>query len=257
MARKRRGQAPIHSDTVPTTFDLISSLLPSTSQSSTAPDEDEDDLDSEVDDILREATLLLIRLSYVQTHSILESMGQEIELLLSAPPSPPRSSPQEGEDRRGKSRESDKDMWKLDAPRSNLGPDGKGPLLDPAGKVIDLYFFQSRANHLELQYQPLRPFTILPSDASDRARLQSEVFGPGHRLPTMSIDEYLEIERERGNIITGGGYDNPSKPLFLDLICGDRIGRHRKLPPPHLSNSRWRRRWMERETAKIKQKPKG
>ncbi len=53
--------------------------------------------------------------------------------------------------------------------------------------------------------QPLRPFTILPSDAGERARLQSQVFGPGHRLPTMSIDEYLEIERRNGNILTGGG----------------------------------------------------
>jgi immunoglobulin-binding protein 1 len=32
------------------------------------------------------------------------------------------------------------------------------------------------------------------------------VFGPGHNLPTMSIDEYLQIERERGNILSGGGY---------------------------------------------------
>jgi immunoglobulin-binding protein 1 len=53
--------------------------------------------------------------------------------------------------------------------------------------------------------QPLRPFTILPSGASDRTRLQAQVFGPGHRLPTMSIDEYLEIERQRGGIISGGG----------------------------------------------------
>lgn len=54
--------------------------------------------------------------------------------------------------------------------------------------------------------QPLRPFTILPSGAGERARLQAQVFGPGHRLPTMSIDEYLEVERQRGNIITGGGW---------------------------------------------------
>lgn len=54
-------------------------------------------------------------------------------------------------------------------------------------------------------WQPLRPFTILPAGGSDRARLQAQVFGPDHRLPTMSIEEYLEIENERGNIITGGG----------------------------------------------------
>ena len=67
-------------------------------------------------------------------------------------------------------------------------------------------------------FQPLRPFTILPAgESADRARLQGQVFGPGHRLPTMSIDEYLEIERERGNILTGGGCASPFPPSFLSL----------------------------------------
>ena len=53
----------------------------------------------------------------------------------------------------------------------------------------------------------LRPFTILPTTngLSDRERFQGEVFRSSHRLPTMTIDEYLEEERRRGNIITGGG----------------------------------------------------
>jgi immunoglobulin-binding protein 1 len=55
--------------------------------------------------------------------------------------------------------------------------------------------------------QLLQPITILPSGAGgdDRARLREQVFQPDHRLPTMTIDEYLEIERQRGNILTGGG----------------------------------------------------
>ena len=53
--------------------------------------------------------------------------------------------------------------------------------------------------------QPLRPFMILPSNAAERARLQAQVFQAGHRLPTMSVEEYLRIEQERGNIISGGG----------------------------------------------------
>lgn len=52
----------------------------------------------------------------------------------------------------------------------------------------------------------MRPFTILPAGAGERARMQGEVFRPGHRLPTMGIDEYLEEESRRGNIIGGGGY---------------------------------------------------
>lgn len=53
----------------------------------------------------------------------------------------------------------------------------------------------------------MRPFTILPStkQMSDRERLKGEVFRNGHRLPTMTIDEYLDEERSRGNVITGGG----------------------------------------------------
>jgi immunoglobulin-binding protein 1 len=61
--------------------------------------------------------------------------------------------------------------------------------------------------HENVYMQPLQPFTILPSGAGgdDRTRLREQVFQPDHRLPTMSIDEYLEIERQRGNILTGGG----------------------------------------------------
>ncbi|KAF8077713.1 serine/threonine protein phosphatase PP2A-associated protein [Lyophyllum atratum] len=195
--RKRRGQVPL-SDSTPTDFALIASLLPSTTPSKSASNDD-DEPDSDTDDILREATLLLLRLSYAQSHSQLESMDQELELLLTAPPSPPRDAREETADRRGKGRESDSDMWKLDAPRQNLGPDGKGPLLDPSGK-------------------PLRPFTILPSAAADRARIQAQVFGPGHRLPTMSIDEYLQIERERGNIITGGGPASEAEPTSSEQL---------------------------------------
>ncbi|KAL8286140.1 hypothetical protein RQP46_004628 [Phenoliferia psychrophenolica] len=60
----------------------------------------------------------------------------------------------------------------------------------------------------------LRPFTILPSSSgsfnsssplSTRLRLQSEVFRSGHRLPTMTIDEYLEQEESAGRILQGGG----------------------------------------------------
>ena len=67
--------------------------------------------------------------------------------------------------------------------------------------------------------KPLRPFTILPAgESANRARLQAQVFRPDHRLPTMSIDEYLEIERERGNILTGGGCVSVNSLVFNRLI---------------------------------------
>ena len=43
-----------------------------------------------------------------------------------------------------------------------------------------------------------------------RADLARGVFRPGHNLPTMSIDEYLEEERRRGGILEGG--TDPAKP---------------------------------------------
>lgn len=42
-----------------------------------------------------------------------------------------------------------------------------------------------------------KPFVIL----SDRQTEQSKVFGSSHRLPNMTIDEYLELEKKRGGIL--------------------------------------------------------
>ncbi|KAG1827543.1 TAP42-like protein [Suillus subaureus] len=190
--RKRRKQMPI-GDLSQSDFDLIRSLLPSTITPQVS-DNDEDD--SETDEILREAVLLLLRLNYAQSYSQLESMDQELELLRNAPP-PPRPGPP-SDDRKNKLKEQD-DLWKLET-KSPVGE--SGPLLDSSGK-------------------PLRPFTILPAGASDRARLQSQVFGPGHRLPTMSIDEYLKIEQERGNILTGGGPQSEEQPTSSEQLAMD------------------------------------
>ena len=54
---------------------------------------------------------------------------------------------------------------------------------------------------LSVDGKPLKPFTILGS----REQIRKGVFRPSHNLPTMTIDEYLEEERRRGNIIEGGG----------------------------------------------------
>ncbi|KAF7965492.1 hypothetical protein HWV62_43254 [Athelia sp. TMB] len=62
-----------------------------------------------------------------------------------------------------------------------LSAAGSGPLLDPSGKV----------------------------------------FGPGHRLPTMSIDEYLQIEQERGKFISGGGPQSEAEPTSSEQLAID------------------------------------
>ncbi|EMD38167.1 hypothetical protein CERSUDRAFT_113322 [Gelatoporia subvermispora B] len=196
--RKRRHQASSREPS--SDFELATSLLPDPSAHATSSDIDDDD-DSDTEDVLREATLLLLRLAYAQAHAQLESLCQELEILRSMPPRPPNEPSVADDPRREKARDVD-DMWRLDRPAPQGGPDGKGPLLDPSGK-------------------PLRPFTILPSNAAERSRLQAQVFGPGHRLPSMTVDEYLEIEQQRGNIITGGGPQSEQQPTSKEQLALD------------------------------------
>lgn len=59
--------------------------------------------------------------------------------------------------------------------------------------------------------RPLQPFVI----TGKREQFKNQVFGPGYNLPTMTIDQYLEQEMERGNIIQGGG-EPPEKEEIDD-----------------------------------------
>ncbi|KAI9511114.1 TAP42-like protein [Russula earlei] len=179
VAKRHRVPLP-PAETSPTDFDLIAALLPPPGPAAASLSDDGDSEDEQ-----RTATLLLLRLAYLQAQAQLANITQELELLRTASPLPPDRS--ESSDRARSSSEADRSLWTLDAPLARSVAAGGGPLLDSAGK-------------------PLQPFTILPSGAGgDRARLREQVFQPGYRLPTMSIDEYLEIERQRGNILTGGG----------------------------------------------------
>jgi immunoglobulin-binding protein 1 len=54
---------------------------------------------------------------------------------------------------------------------------------------------------LSKEGKPLQPFTI----TDRRTQLRQGVFRPGHSLPTMTIEDYLEEEKRRGGIIDGGG----------------------------------------------------
>jgi immunoglobulin-binding protein 1 len=130
----------------------------------------------------RNVTLLLLRLLHTLTLAALASIKMELDILASAPTEPtewtsdPRSNHSEEVD----------NTWRLD--RVPGAKPKARELISGGGRV-------------------LQPFTILPSTASmsDRERVRSEVFRSDHRLPTMTIDEYLEEEQRRGNIITGGG----------------------------------------------------
>ena len=103
-------------------------LLPS--GASSRPPEDEEELDAEIEDSLREAILVLLCLLYTQAHSRMDNMEQELDLLRNAPA--PDRKPEEDVPRRT----ADENMWRVDAPQPiNHGFDGKGSLLDSGGKV--------------------------------------------------------------------------------------------------------------------------
>jgi len=130
----------------------------------------------------RNVTLLLLRLLHTLTLASLASIKMELDILASAPSEPTEWT---SDPRSNRGQEAD-NTWRLDRV-AGARPKAR-ELISGGGRV-------------------LQPFTILPSTASmsDRERVRSEVFRSDHRLPTMTIDEYLQEEQRRGNIITGGG----------------------------------------------------
>lgn len=61
----------------------------------------------------------------------------------------------------------------------------------------------ARAHHVQSPTNTIRVTRPFVLTKTGRELVQDSVFKPGHQLPTMSIDEFLELERERGNMITG------------------------------------------------------
>lgn len=149
------------------------------------------------EELVRGVYLAEVAFAVHRTFHALDSMNREAELLASAPPPLPPATTTPHNDPLSRPRETDHDpTLRLDRPfQGNLG--AGGPLLSREGR-------------------PLQPFTLLgSSDPSSRQELRRGVFRPGHNLPTMSIDEYLDEERRRGNIIEGGG-EQPKPALDED-----------------------------------------
>ncbi|KAK8146159.1 hypothetical protein G3M48_003485 [Beauveria asiatica] len=148
------------------------------------------------EDVVRQAHLAAVEFGVHAALQGLESLNREMEMLAMAPEQPPPTTQDNGAandtDSRHRRRggggdaEDDDTTWRLDTPLRHTGA-GAGPLLSAQGK-------------------PLQPFTLVGS----RADLKRGVFRAGHNLPTMSVDEYLEEERRRGNILSGG--TDPEKP---------------------------------------------
>ncbi|POS88269.1 hypothetical protein EPUL_000608, partial [Erysiphe pulchra] len=136
------------------------------------------------EETIREFHLTNISLFTHNTFQALESLNRELDVLMMAPPSPISSVESLGQDNRDRINFRNKDeinSTRLDR-LDNFSSTNNLPILSSSGK-------------------PLRPFTLL----DNRQSLKKGVFRPGHNLPTMTIDEYLEQERARGGIIEGGG----------------------------------------------------
>ncbi|KAM3502626.1 hypothetical protein MY10362_004726 [Beauveria mimosiformis] len=145
------------------------------------------------EDVVRQAHLAAVEFGVHAALQGLESLNREMEMLAMAPERPPPTTQDNGaandtNSRRRRDADEDDTTWRLDTPLRRTGAGGGGPLLSAQGK-------------------PLQPFTLV----GNRADLKRGVFRAGHNLPTMSIDEYLEEERRRGNILSGG--TDPEKPV--------------------------------------------
>ena len=150
--------------------------------------------------LVREVHLAHLHYSAHMAFQSLDGLNRECEILALAPPAaPPRgggANPHEDDDARRRQRATAGGLGdnnadysdRLDQPRRTLQNPG-GPLLSKQGR-------------------PLQPFTLL----GNRQELAKGVFRPGHNLPTMSIDEYLEEEARRGGIIEGGGAASWHRP---------------------------------------------
>ncbi|KAH0545532.1 hypothetical protein FGG08_000363 [Glutinoglossum americanum] len=142
------------------------------------------------DSTLRDLQLTNITFCAHQAFQSLESISQELQILAMAPPAPPPGTEATASDHRKRNGAVDRYSNRLDPPIPQLLAGGKaGPILSKDGK-------------------PLRLFTLLDT----REQLRKGVFRPGHNLPTMTIDEYLEEERRRGGVIEGGGEASGMRP---------------------------------------------
>ena len=112
---------------------------------------------------------------------------REVEILSQMNDRPAKSPDRSDDERHKKRTEKDQYSERLDDPLPQIGRGG--PLLSKGGK-------------------PLQPFTI----TDKRTHLRREVFRPGHNLPTMDIDEYLEEERRRGGIVDSEGENQKPAP---------------------------------------------
>ncbi|KAG0048469.1 hypothetical protein BGZ83_006585 [Gryganskiella cystojenkinii] len=136
----------------------------------------EGELSSELEDQYRDFVLLHLQFAIFQTTEQLVGIQQEIPML------------KQMEERRNA-------QGSNDARSSNRSNEDARD-----GKVDDRRIWNSTGPLMDPQGRPLRPFVI----TNKKTEMMKGVFRPGHSLPTMSIEEYLDQEIERGNFLSGG-----------------------------------------------------
>ncbi|KAG5998757.1 hypothetical protein E4U43_002366 [Claviceps pusilla] len=150
------------------------------------------------EEAVREVYLVDVQWRIHTTFEGLDSLNRELEMLRMAPAEQEEGEEEEEGTYNGhggaslpSSRNEDTDSTvRLDQPFQRSLLHKGGPLLSKQGR-------------------PLQPFTLVGT----RTDLAKGVFRPGHNLPTMSVDEYLEEEKRRGGILEGG--TDPA-PVVLD-----------------------------------------
>ncbi|KAJ1851063.1 Type 2A phosphatase-associated protein 42 [Coemansia sp. RSA 486] len=157
-------------------------------------DVDEQELDME--EIEREYAVKLIELKIYQVIDDIDMLYSEIEMAKQMEQMKLRASDSGGQAKDKQATASDEKEWRLDSQSYKIDPRTGKPIVP---------IFNDKG-------QPMRPFVL----TSDRQRIKDSVFRPDWALPTMSVDEYLKQEEERGNIISGGGKEPDEKPDIDD-----------------------------------------
>ncbi|KAJ2509368.1 Type 2A phosphatase-associated protein 42 [Coemansia sp. RSA 1939] len=152
--------------------------------------------DEDMDEVEREHAVKLIDLKIYQVVDDMSAISDEIAMAKQMEEMKRRTSESVSGDARTADRAHESD-WQLDSDLSRQ--------IDPrTGQQVRPIFDKNG--------RPTRPFVI----TNNRQRIKDGVFRPGWALPTMTVDEYLEQEKERGNIISGGGKEPDPKPEIND-----------------------------------------
>lgn len=157
------------------------------------------------EDALRALRLAELGLQTAGALQALDFIAQELRILAMAPSEEPGPDPRQ-----------------LEADYRERGTGRAGGLGDGYSERLDGRSSGGLRNArggpiLDARGRPMQPFVLM----GQRQQLREGVFRQGHRLPTMSIDEYLEEERRRGGIIEGGGESVEVEPDEDDLEKAD------------------------------------